>query len=113
MSQITTHVLDTRSGSPAVGVPIVLQIFEDGAWVELGSGQTDNDGRISDLIDENSELDTGKYKMKFHIGLYFDEQGISTFYPYAEIVFNVENPEEHYHIPLLLSPFGYTTYRGS
>ena len=111
MSQITTHVLDTQSGKPASGVNISLfEINPD--LKEIASGVTNEDGRIHDLLDEKRTLNNGVYKMRFEIASYFEKQGTQTFYPFVEITFKIED-NVHYHIPLLLSPFGYTTYRGS
>ncbi len=111
MSSITTHVLDTSSGRPAGGVKISLH-FLDVNWKELVSGVSNNDGRINDLAKADANLGKGIYKMKFETGPYFKEKGLKNFYPQVEIIFEIDS-DEHYHIPLLLSPFGYTTYRGS
>jgi 5-hydroxyisourate hydrolase len=112
MSQITTHILDTTKGKPAAGVTIILYQQQPAGWIELGRGQTNPDGRIPDLLDINILLATGIYKMYFETKPYFDQSGTSTFYPYVEIVFDITS-QEHYHIPLLLNPYGYSTYRGS
>jgi len=112
MSSITTHVLDTSSGIPASGINASLHIFTEGQWKEISSGVTNKDGRISVLV--NSDVNPGKgiYKMKFETGAYYKEKSVKTFYPQVEIIFEIDS-DEHYHIPLLMSPFGYTTYRGS
>lgn len=112
MSQITTHVLDTSSGKPAKGIEITLFQSESQGWKEIAKGITNTDGRISDLIKVAEALKKGVYKMKFEVSEYFQQNKQQHFYPYVEIVFEI-NSEEHYHIPLLLNPFGYTTYRGS
>lgn len=113
MSQITTHVLDTSKGVPAKGIEISLEgITVTGNWAEIGAGVTDDDGRISDLLDPDTILDQGTYRMVFQTGDYFSSQGITGFYPSVTIVFTTEDTS-HYHIPLLLNPFGYSTYRGS
>jgi 5-hydroxyisourate hydrolase len=112
MSQITTHILDTTKGKPAPGVTILLYQQQDERWRELSRGQTDADGRIPDLMNPATRLEPGIYKMKFLTREYFDREAVAAFYPFVEIVFTVAS-REHYHIPLLLSPFGYTTYRGS
>jgi 5-hydroxyisourate hydrolase len=109
MSQITTHILDTTKGRPATGVTIILY---DGANKELARGNTNEDGRIKDLLPASQVLQKGVYKLRFDTKDYFDRQGIKTFYPYVEIVFDIQT-SEHYHVPLLLNPFGYSTYRGS
>ena len=109
MSQITTHILDTSKGKPVPGVAIILY---DSSNLELARGQTNEDGRIKDLIPEGKILQKGIYKLRFETRVYFEKEGIKTFYPFVEIVFDVQS-SEHYHVPLLLNPFGYTTYRGS
>lgn len=111
MSQITTHILDTTKGKPAAGVIIVLYAHESD-WIEIAKGITNKDGRIADLLPAGEVLPKGIYKMKFQTKDYLEQQFISTFYPFIEIVFEITSAE-HYHIPLLLNPFGYTTYRGS
>ncbi len=113
MSQVTTHILDTTTGKPAGNVAIILyQQYNNEGWKEIAKGVTNEDGRIPDLLAQESVLPFGNYKMRFEIKPYFDGQIVSTFYPYIEIIFEIKTIE-HYHIPLLLSPFGYSTYRGS
>jgi 5-hydroxyisourate hydrolase len=112
MSQITTHILDISKGKPAHGVSIILYQQNNQRWEEIAKGLTNEDGRIPDLLAKDSVLPFGNYKIKFKTKEYFDQQAIDTFYPYVEITFEVKTIE-HYHIPLLLSPFGYSTYRGS
>jgi len=112
MSQITTHILDTTKGKPANDITIVLYYGENNEWTEITRGKTNNDGRISDLLPKEKILEAGIYKMRFETKDYFDKERIPTFYPYVEIVFDIRSTE-HYHIPLLLNPFGYSTYRGS
>lgn len=111
MSPISTHILDTSIGKPAAGVAIILYSNGSDTWKELARGVTNNDGRIADLLPDEP-LEYGTYKMRFETKAYFDRAGITTFYPYVEIVFEIRT-KEHYHIPLLLNPFGYSTYRGS
>jgi 5-hydroxyisourate hydrolase len=110
MSGITTHVLDTSRGRPAAGVGVVLEVRSDEGWREIVRAETDSDGRVRDLLPEAA---VGVYRLTFEIETYFDAQGIEGFYPEATIVFHVRNAGEHHHVPLLLSPFGYSTYRGS
>jgi 5-hydroxyisourate hydrolase len=110
MSGITTHVLDTSRGRPAGGVPVVLEIRSDDGWKELARAETDADGRARDLL---AAPTTGVYRLNFGVEAYFQAQGIEGFYPEASIVFHVRDASQHYHVPLLLSPFGYSTYRGS
>ena len=112
MSQITTHILDTTKGKPATGITIILYRGENDEWTELARGLTDTDGRIRDLLKPNEGLPHGIYKLRFETKDYFDKNSIATFYPYVEIIFDILT-DEHYHIPLLLTPFGYSTYRGS
>ena len=113
MSQITTHILDTAFGKPAGGITIILyQQHDSEGWKEIANGMTNEDGRIPDLLAKDLVLPFGNYKMKFETKLYFDRQAAPAFYPFIEIIFEI-NTIEHYHIPLLLSPFGYSTYRGS
>lgn len=112
MSQLTTHILDTTKGKPAEGVTIILYQQQNNSWKEIAKGTTNSDGRIADLLLKDTVLEFGTYKMKFETKEYFDKQSTKTFYPFVEIVFDI-NTKEHYHIPLLLNPFGYNTYRGS
>jgi 5-hydroxyisourate hydrolase len=112
MSQITTHVLDTSLGRPAAGVPVTLEIQKTGGWREISKGATDADGRLRHLL-EPGTLVAGIYRLTFETHAYFHARTIRVLYPQITIVFQVADPEEHYHIPLLLSPYGYSTYRGS
>ena len=113
-SPITTHVLDTMQGRPAAGVAATLERQEEGGtWQAIGTGTTDEDGRIGDLLPAGSVLATGVYRLTFAVGDYFQRLGVARFYPYIPIVFEIADPTPHYHVPLLLNPFGYSTYRGS
>jgi 5-hydroxyisourate hydrolase len=112
MSDITTHVLDVSEGRPAVGVPVILEIEKAGGWKELSRGATDSDGRLRHLLAPGS-LVIGTYRLSFETEAYFKSRKVTGFYPLVAIVFQVRDAKEHYHIPLLLSPFGYSTYRGS
>ncbi len=112
MSKITTHILDTTKGKPAEGVTIVLfQLVNDG-WKEIARGTTNKDGRIADLLSKEILLPLGTYKMNFNTKEYFDRISEQSFYPFVDIAFDIQSGE-HYHVPLLLNPFGYSTYRGS
>lgn len=111
-SPITTHVLDTARGRPAAGVPVSLYRGTDGGWTEIAEGETDADGRVSDLLKAGS-LEPGPYRIDFDVDAYQGSVGASSFYPAVSITFRVGATDEHYHVPLLLSPFGYSTYRGS
>ncbi len=113
MSQITTHILDTATGAPANGVAITLCRRDGDSWAPMGSGTTDADGRIADLCSDGTPLSAGTYRMVFAIGEYFASRKQANFYPWAEVIFSIEGDGQHYHIPLLLSPYGYSTYRGS
>lgn len=110
---ITTHVLDTSRGCPAKGVQVALEVREDEGWREIRRTLTDADGRVKRLLPDELALRAGTYRLTFDLAAWFEAQGIESFYPEASIVFLVRDPEQHYHVPLLLSPFGYSTYRGS
>lgn len=113
MSQITTHILDTSIGKPAAGVNVRLAaLATDGGWNTLAEGITNEDGRIPGLIESGKQLLPGRYRLHFETGSYFKQKGIATFYPFVEVVFELTNTQ-HHHVPLLLNPFGYSTYRGS
>jgi 5-hydroxyisourate hydrolase len=113
MSQITTHVLDISIGRPAMGMPVILEIEKaGGGWKELNRGVTDGNGRLGDLTVPGS-LKEGTYRLTFNTRAYFGGRKIETLYPEVGIVFEVRRANEHHHIPLLLSPYGYSTYRGS
>ena len=110
---LTTHVLDTASGRPAAGLPIMLERSVEGAFVFVGSGTTNEDGRLDEPLVSDDGWASGVYRIRFDTGAYFSANGTPGFYPYVEVVFEVQNPDEHHHVPLLLSPYGYSTYRGS
>ena len=113
MSPITTHVLDIAKGSPAENVPIQLESWINSEWQLLGRGSPNADGRITNLLKQDL-LAKGNYRISFDVEKYFISQNIQRFfYPVVRIEFEILNPEQHYHVPLLLSPFGYSTYRGS
>ena len=114
MSPITTHVLDTSKGCPARGVRVVLEAMSPPLrWRVLGKGVTNGDGRVADLLPHPFKLKKGVYRLTFETAAYFKSCGVRSFYPWATIVFSIQEPREHFHVPLLLSPFGYSTYRGS
>jgi 5-hydroxyisourate hydrolase len=113
MSAITTHVLDLAKGRPAAGVPIALATRDGASWRELGQGLTDADGRLRTLLPDGAPLEAGTYRLLFDTAAYFAVQGIDGFSPEVSVVFEVKEPGGHFHVPLLLSPFGYSTYRGS
>lgn len=113
MSPITTHVLDTSAGRPATGVRVALHTAgDDSDPVELATGVTNADGRVADLLAPGA-LEAGIYTLRFDTGRYFADLGVEAFFPRVEITFRFDPAGGHYHVPLLLSPFGYSTYRGS
>ena len=114
MSTITTHVLDTALGRPAAGISVALErLAADGTARQVGAGMTDLDGRIRDLLAAGQTVEPGSFRLRFETGAYFARDGREGFYPFVEVVFTVRAGREHYHVPLLLNPFGYSTYRGS
>jgi len=110
---ITTHILDTSRGRPAQGVAVVLEVRADAGWKILGQGRTDVDGRLKGLLPDDFDLKAGVYRLTFHTSDYFAAQRVESFYPEVMISFTVADAAAHYHVPLLVSPFGYSTYRGS
>ena len=113
MSAITTHILDISRGKPASGVPVVLEYEQGGEWREIGRGRTDEDGRLKDLLAADFNLAAGTYRLTFDTSSYFSAQSTESFYPKVTVTFVVREAAQHYHVPLLLSPYGYSTYRGS
>lgn len=111
-SQLTTHVLDTSMGKPGKNISICLQLPVNGNWQTIAQGITNADGRIADLLPSQRNLTPGNYKLVFDTESYFAAQKQKGFYPEVEIQFSVTD-ETHYHVPLLINPFGYSTYRGS
>lgn len=105
---LSTHVLDTTTGRPAVGVAVFLEQRGAAGWTRVHLGGTDEDGRL-----KLGETAPGVYRLTFSTGTWFSQRGIETFYPEVGVTFEVTSADEHYHVPLLLSPFGYATYRGS
>ena len=107
---ITTHVLDTAAGTPAAGLSVVLAVHKGSEWVHVASGHTDSQGRLTALGDDAMN-GPGVYRLTFDTAAY---HGNATFFfPEVHVVFNVRSAGEHVHVPLLLSPFGYSTYRGT
>jgi 5-hydroxyisourate hydrolase len=113
MSRITTPVLDTSLGKPAPGVLVTLSRRDDVAWRELGQATTDDDGRVRDFLPALSALVVGGYRLVFETAGYFRATSRAAFFERVTLEFHVADPSEHFHVPLLLTPFGYTTYRGS
>ena len=108
MGTLSTHVLDTSLGSPAAGITVVLESADGQA---IGDGITDGDGRVGSIGPER--LAAGDYRLRFASGPYFAGRGVDAFYPEVVVVFTVADADQHYHVPVLLNPFGYSTYRGS
>lgn len=114
MNRISTHVLDLAQGKPAKDVPVRLERRElSGEWVRLGTSRTDGDGRCSQLLPENETFRAGIYRLVFDTASYHRTQEVEGFYPVVEITFHVREGDSRFHLPLLLSAYGYTTYRGS
>ncbi len=113
MSPITTHILDITRGCPAAGVAVFLDKLQaDNSWAAVGRGQTNTDGRATSLLPPG-QLVAGSYRLRFATGDYFAALHVKTFYPEVQVAFKVEDATGHYHVPLLISPYGYSTYRGS
>ena len=113
MSGISTHILDTFSGRPAAGVSTKLTRSEAGAWLDIAVSKTDDDGRVKQLLPHGYVLAAGVYRISFATSDYFEAQKVVGLYPSIEIIFVVRDPSENYHVPLLLTANGYSTYRGS
>ena len=110
---ISTHVLDTSIGRPAGSITVQLQRQNGATWTDVSRGVTDSDGRVSSLLPPAGQADAGDYRLTFDVGEYFRGRGIESFYSRVSIDFVVRDAAAHYHVPLLLSPYGYSTYRGS
>ena len=110
---ISTHILDTSSGRPAAGIAVELDRNTEGEWQTLNAVETDADGRVKFLLPEGEPMLPGLYCARFATGVYYQREGLNGLYPFVEITFIVSPGEVHYHIPLLLTANGYTTYRGS
>jgi 5-hydroxyisourate hydrolase len=114
MSAISTHVIDIMRGRPAKGITVSLHKFSSSnQWEPLAVGTTDTDGRIRNMLDLRHILTTGTYRLSYEAADYFRALGTACFFPEVAVTFLIENPTEHYHIPLLLSPYAYSTYRGT
>jgi 5-hydroxyisourate hydrolase len=110
---LSTHVLDTSIGRPAASVAIRLQRNDDGRWIDVAEEATNADGRVASLLPPDAPSAAGGYRLSFDAGAYFQRRGVESFYSTIAIEFVARDPAAHYHVPLLLSPFGYATYRGS
>lgn len=109
---ISTHVLDTASGRPAAGVPVRLERLDGKGFLTVGAGRTDIDGRHAHLVPDGAFV-AGTWRITFDTAAYFAQTGTEGFYPEVQVVFVVRDAGQHHHVPLLLSPFGFSTYRGS
>jgi 5-hydroxyisourate hydrolase len=110
---ISTHVLDTSLGRPAAGVAVQLLRQQGSTWIEVFRGETNGDGRVPALLPEGTAPGTGAYRLTFDIGGYFQRRDAESFYTTIAIDFTLRGADSHYHVPLLVSPYGYSTYRGS
>jgi 5-hydroxyisourate hydrolase len=110
---ITTHVLDLSNGKPAAGVRVSLARVEGASATVVGSGTTDTDGRLKELFPHSMKLSVGTFQLTFETGTYFRGRNIQSFHPRVVVTFSITDATQHYHVPLLISPFGYSTYRGS
>lgn len=113
MSGISTHVLDTARGCPAAGIPVSLEHMSTAGWQVLSTGVTDADGRIKSLITVPLQGAPDRYRITFDLSDYHAQHDVDGFFPRATVEFIVQDKNAHHHVPLLLSPFGYSTYRGS
>jgi 5-hydroxyisourate hydrolase len=114
MSVISTHVLDTARGRPAAAISVVLERRSGaGEWIAVGRGETDRDGRLQSLHPDGAPIVPAVYRLTFQTRPYFDSLGVAAFYPEVVVVFETAAGETHYHVPLLIGPFGFTTYRGT
>ena len=114
MSTISTHILDTSRGRPAAGVSVALEVLNAGeGWSRLAEAETNADGRVTEFGVSESQLIPGTYRLVFGVAKYFESLPERSFYPEVVVTFLIEAAAEHYHVPLLISPFGYSTYRGS
>ncbi len=112
LSPITTHVLDVSCGKPAANISCKLErLNSQSQWEKIGEGVTNQDGRVDTLL--SSPINKGIYRIEFLTKPYFEQKKTNSFYPSVTVHFEIVSPEEHYHVPLLLSPYGYSTYRGS
>ncbi len=112
-NSLSTHVLDTATGKPAAGMEIRLEALENDGFRLIGGGTSNDDGRVKDFLAAGESLPAGIYRVRFETGRYHAKQGVQGFYPYVDVVFELGCEGQHYHVPLLISPFGFSTYRGS
>ena len=110
---ISTHVIDTSTGRPAAAVAVRLQRYGGSGWVDVSETTTDADGRVPSLVPVGAAAGSGAYRLVFDVGGYFATRGQDSFYTQVTIDFTTRDSASHYHVPLLVSPYGYSTYRGS
>ena len=110
---LSVHVLDQQSGQPGAGIQVTLEQRKGTEWIQLASGVTNEQGRVPALYPEGKAMAAGDYRIVFRTGEHFARKGQASFFPRIPVEFTVDAPKQHYHIPLLLSPFGYSTYRGN
>ncbi|MGH7131765.1 MAG: hydroxyisourate hydrolase [Phycisphaerales bacterium] len=114
MSGISTHVLDVTKGVAAAGIALTLErAASAGAWTRIADARTDADGRVKSLLPAGTALAAGTYRLSFETGAYWKAAGFDSFHPRVEVTFTILDPTRHHHVPLLMSPYGYTTYRGT
>lgn len=113
MHRISTHVLDTSRGCPAAGITVDVCMWQDEGWQPIAQQTTDVDGRVANFLSASQVLHSTRYQLRFYLEAYFKAQQQAVFYPQVVIECQLQAEDEHYHIPLLLSPYGYSTYRGS
>jgi 5-hydroxyisourate hydrolase len=110
---LSVHVLNLDNGLPSANVKVVLEAQQNDKWTEINSATTDEEGRISELYPKDASLQKGVYKVTFKTGDWFRQKNERSFFPEVPVVFVIDGSLEHYHIPLLISPYGYSTYRGN
>lgn len=110
---LSVHVLNMQNGLPGVGIEVNLEYYDNGNWISLNAGTTNQQGRITALYPSEGTIKEGVYKVTFKTGDWMNGQNVKTFFPEIPVIFKVDGTLSHYHIPLLLSPFGYSTYRGN
>jgi 5-hydroxyisourate hydrolase len=114
MSKISTHVLDQAAGIPARGIAVRLErLSTDGSVTGVANATTDDDGRVLSLLPDGMKVNSGTYRLTFETAAYWHARGQPSFFPVVTIVFEIADTTAHHHVPLLMSPFGYSTYRGS
>ncbi|WP_392421325.1 hydroxyisourate hydrolase [Edwardsiella piscicida] len=113
VGMLSVHILNQQTGKPAPGVAVMLERQDGSAWREIAHAATDNDGRVRSLYPAAADMDPGVYRVTFKTGAYFQGQGQETFFPEVPVLFQVTQQNEKLHVPLLLSQYGYATYRGS